>query len=56
MPQQTEILCTELIAALKARLYAPDFLERHRQSSKDFTRNRCLPFVVVVMFFAHIGK
>lgn len=56
MPQQTETLCTELIAALKARLYAPDFLERHRQSSKDFTRNRCLPFVVVVMFLLNLIK
>lgn len=56
MPHQAETLCTELIVALKARLNAVDFLERHRQSSKDFTRHRCLPFVVVVMFLLNLIK
>jgi hypothetical protein len=56
MPDQAETLCTDLIVTLKARLTAADFLERHRQSSTDFIRNRCLPFVVVVMFLLNLIK
>jgi len=56
MPHQAETLCTELIETLKARLKAPDFLERHRQSAQDFTRHRCLPFGVVVMFLLNLIK
>jgi len=37
VPNHIGTLCTGLIAALKARLFAPDFLERHRRSEEDFT-------------------
>lgn len=56
MPNHIGTLCTGLIAALKARLFAPDFLERHRRSEKDFTRNRCLPFHRVVLFLMNLVK
>ena len=56
MDKPTEELCTDLINTLKGRLHAPDFLERHRQSAKDFSRNRCLSFVVVVMFLLNFVK
>jgi len=31
-------------------------MERHRRSSKDFTRKRCLPFVIVVLFLLNMVK
>jgi hypothetical protein len=48
MPENSASLCAGLLTTLKQRLTAPDFLERHRRSAKDFTRQRCLPFVIVV--------
>jgi hypothetical protein len=56
MPPQAEMLCTNLIKTLKERLNALDFLERHRQSDKDFTRQRCLPFGNVVLFLLNLVK
>jgi len=56
MPDDSASLCTELLTTLKQRLSAPDFLERHRRSPKDFTRQRCLPFVVVVLFLLNLVK
>jgi hypothetical protein len=56
MSPQTEMLCTNLIKTLKERLNATSFLERHRQSDKDFIRHRCLPFVTVVLFLLNLVK
>ena len=56
MPEHTASLYTGLIAALHQRLTAPDFLERHRQSVKAFTRQRCLPFATVVLFLLNLVK
>jgi hypothetical protein len=56
MPETTAQLSSDLLAALKARLEAPAFLERHRRSTKDFVRKRCLPFVVVVLFLLNLVK
>ena len=56
MPPHSEILCTGLLTALKARLFAPDFLERHRRSEKDFRRKRRLPFCRVVLFLMNLVK
>jgi hypothetical protein len=56
MPENSASLCTGLLTVLKQRLTAPDFLERHRRSAKDFTRQRCLPFVVVVLFLLNLVK
>ena len=56
MPENSAHLCTGLLTALKQRLTAPDFLERHRRSPKDFTRQRCLPFVMVLLFLLNLVK
>lgn len=56
MPNHIGALCTGLIAALKTRLFGPDFLERHRRSEKDFTRHRCLPFHRVALFLMNLVK
>jgi len=56
MPEHTERLNNGLLAALKQRLEAHDFLERHRQTSKDFTRKRCLTCVTVVWFLLNLVK
>jgi hypothetical protein len=45
-----------LIARIKTRLFSDEFKERHRQAKKDFTRKRCLPFVIVVMFLLNMVK
>ena len=56
MPETTAALCTGLLTALQQRLTADEFLARHRQSAQDFTRARCLPFVVVVVFRLNLVK
>ena len=56
MPENTASLYIGLITALRQRLTAPDFLERHRQSVKAFTRQRCLPFVTMVLFLLNLVK
>ena len=56
MPENSASLCTGLLTALKQRLSAPDFLERHRRFPKDFTRQRCLPFGVVILFLLNLVK
>ena len=56
MPETTAVLCTGLLTALRQRLTDRDFLARHRQSAKDFTRQRCLPFVVVIFFLLNLVK
>jgi len=56
MPENTTSLYIGLMTALRQRLTAPDFLERHRQSVKAFTRQRCLPFVTMVLFLLNLVK
>jgi hypothetical protein len=56
MPAKTASLYIGLMAVLRQRLTAPDFLERHRQSVKAFTRQRCLPFVTMVLFLLNLVK
>ena len=45
-----------LIEHLKARLLSPDFLARYRQAPRDFTRQRCLTFVVLIVFLLNLLK
>lgn len=56
MPESTASLYIGLVTALQQRLTAPDFLERHRESVKAFTRQRCLPFVTVMLFLLNLVK
>ena len=56
MPDHVGDLCTGLIEALKERLFAPDFLARHRRCEQDFTRKRSLPFHTVILFLLNLVK
>jgi hypothetical protein len=56
MPETTAVLCTGLLTAIRQRLTDRAFLERHRQSAQDFTRQRCLPFGVVICFLLNLVK
>jgi len=56
MPENSASLYTGLLTTLKQQLTAPDFLERHRRFPKDFTRQRCLPFVVMILFLLNLVK
>lgn len=56
MPENTASLYIGLMTVLRQRLSAPDFLERHRQSVKAFTRQRCLPFVTMILFLVNLVK
>lgn len=56
MDTPTNLVQIGLIEQLKDRLYSTDFLARHRQDVKDFTRNRSLTFVITVMFLLNMLK
>ena len=45
-----------LCAHLKGVLFSADFKVRHRRHEHDFTRQRCLPFAVVVLFLLNLVK
>lgn len=45
-----------LVRHLKTVFASDQFMERHRRSEKDFTRKRCLTFVVVVVFLLNMVK
>ncbi|MCK5097743.1 MAG: transposase, partial [Desulfobacteraceae bacterium] len=48
--------CAELIEFLKILILSNDFLKRHRQTSKDFTRQRKLPFSTLLFFLINLIK
>ena len=48
--------CANLIAFLKKLLFSTDFIEKHRNSSTAFTRNRKLPFHLLVCFIINFIK
>lgn len=37
-------------------MFSPEFVNRHKKSPKDFTRNRLLPFQTLVLFFINLPK
>jgi hypothetical protein len=45
-----------LFQHLRSTLESDEFLQRHRRSERDFTRKRCLTFVVVVLFLLNMVK
>jgi hypothetical protein len=49
-------ICAELIEFLKKIIISPEFLARHRQSKKDFTRQRKLPFHVLIAFLINFVR
>jgi len=49
-------ICAELIDFLKKIIISPEFLARHRQSEKDFTRKRKLPFHLLIAFLINFVR
>jgi hypothetical protein len=49
-------ICAELIDLLKKTIISPEFLARHRQSEKDFTRQRKLPFHLLIAFLINFVR
>jgi len=49
-------ICANLIGFLKEIIFSPTFLERHRRTSKDFIRERILPFHTVIFFLTNLIK
>ncbi|MBI4958603.1 MAG: IS4/IS5 family transposase, partial [Desulfovibrio sp.] len=56
MDQNTTTAYLGLFECLKTLLFSEAFQERHRQKPKNFTRQRCLPFVIVVIFLLNLVK
>jgi hypothetical protein len=56
MNTATASVCQNLIERIKSRLLSDEFKDRHRRAKKDFTRNRCLPFVIVITFLLNMVK
>lgn len=56
MPNDTAAACVGLLEHLKSILLCPDFKSRHRRNEKDFTRKRCLTFVILVIFLLNLVK
>ncbi len=42
--------CAKIIDSIKQIITSPDFIDRHRKSKKDFTRQRKLPFHILIIF------
>lgn len=56
MSNDTAAACVGLLEHLKSILLCPDFKSRHRRTEKDFTRKRCLTFVILVIFLLNLVK
>jgi hypothetical protein len=56
MNTETTHTYQDLFQCLRSRLCSPDFQARYRQHPQDFTRQRCLTFVVVVCFLLNLLK
>lgn len=56
MDENSALHYTGLLNHLRNVVSAPEFMERHRQSAKDFSRQRCLPFLTVVLFLLNMIK
>jgi len=49
-------ICAKLVEFLKKIIISPEFLARHRQSEKDFIRQRKLPFHVLIAFLINFVR
>ncbi len=48
--------CAKLFGRLRDLLEDPEFVARHRECERDFTRKRSLPFATLVAFLANLVK
>jgi len=56
MDNTTTTIYLGLFECLKTLLLSDDFQKRYRQEPKDFTRQRCLPLVIVAIFLLNFVK
>ena len=49
-------LCAQYIDFIRNIIFSQAFLEKFRNSKKDFTRNRKLPFAFLILFFCNLVK
>ncbi len=49
-------LCANMLEFLKKIIFSEQFLARHRQSDKNFVRNRILPFSALIFFLMNLIK
>jgi hypothetical protein len=49
-------ICAELIEFIKKIITSPDFIDRSRQSKTDFTRQRKLPFKLLIVFLINLVR
>ncbi|MCU7801509.1 MAG: hypothetical protein KZQ70_15600 [gamma proteobacterium symbiont of Lucinoma myriamae] len=45
---------TQIVQKITNKIHSPDFIEQHRQSEKDFTRNRSLTFPRLISFMLNM--
>jgi hypothetical protein len=48
--------CAKTIEFIKEIISSPDFISRHRKNKNDFTRNRKLPFQILIVFLINFVK
>ncbi len=49
-------ICANLVEYLKEILHSKEFVDRHKKSEKDFSRNRILPFQTLFLYFINFIK
>jgi hypothetical protein len=49
-------ICAKIIEFIKQLITSPDFVARHRQHQNDFTRQRKLPFHVLIVFLINFVR
>lgn len=49
-------LCANMVESLKKIIFSEQFLAHHRQSDKNFVRNRILPFSALIFFLMNLIK
>ena len=52
----TTLTGTQTFEFIREIISSPDFIARHRKNKKDFTRNRKLPFNVLIVFLINLVK
>ena len=48
--------CANILKSIKKKIFSTGFLENHRQSETDFTRNRKFPFHLLICFLINFVK
>ncbi|MFX0090968.1 MAG: hypothetical protein ACFFBD_04330 [Candidatus Hodarchaeota archaeon] len=48
--------CAKAIDFIEKIITSPDFIDRNRKSKKDFTRNRKLPFHILIAFLLNFAR